>query len=361
MKQSAPDCFLRLEGIRKAFGGLVVVEDLSMAVRQGEFISILGPSGCGKTTLLRIIAGFIEARGAIWLDGDRIDAVPSHRRGAAMVFQNYALFPHMTVFENIAFGLRRQKTPKPEIQRRVVEALELVQLPGFEKRYPRELSGGQQQRVALARAIVLRPKLLLLDEPLSNLDAKLRKGLRQEFLRIHRMAGITSLFVTHDLEEAFSISDRVAVMNRGRIEQFAAPVEIFTAPRTPFVSDFVGHSNVVEGQVTSGPQGPVLTMGGLVLRITPDAATQRALRMAIPAHLVRISAGPCVSDNCFKAKLMAVSYLGTAIHFTVDLGGLTLSGEAPATAETLRLAAGQEAFVGWNAADMIQLPERGSA
>src|SRR5258705_10446400 len=215
---------LALRSITKSFGGNRVVDELSLSIRKGEFVSVLGPSGCGKTTTLWMVAGFVQPdQGELLLAGERIDNVPSHRRGAAMVFQNYALFPHLTVFDNIAFGPRMHKVTKEQISQKVEKALALVRLPGLGARYPRELSGGQQQRVALARAIAVEPKLLLLDEPLSNLDAKLRKELRNEFLEIHRVSGITTLFVTHDIEEAFSVSDRVAVMNHGRLEQFDTP------------------------------------------------------------------------------------------------------------------------------------------
>jgi ABC-type Fe3+/spermidine/putrescine transport system ATPase subunit len=349
--------FLVLKDIRKDFGEHVAVANLTLRVRRGEFVSILGPSGCGKTTLLRIIAGFFPSAGEIWLDGKRIDALPSHRRGAVMVFQSYALFPHMSVFENVAFGLRRQRLPSTEIGTRVQEALSLVRLQGHEKRYPRELSGGQQQRVALARAVVLRPKLLLLDEPLSNLDAKLRKTLRKEFLSIHRATGATTLLVTHDLEEAFSLSDRVALMQAGRIEQFESPREIFARPATEFVSEFIGHSNTVMGDVGSSQDGHFIDLGNsLKVRVPSIAKPGTRQRFAIPGHLVGISRQSADGENCLRGRLTDVSYLGSSLHCKVELGSVSISCELPARKENLDLVEGETVFASWSSEDMIALP-----
>lgn len=352
------DSFLRIEGLGKSFGGSRAVEDLTLAVEKGEFVSILGPSGCGKTTTLRMIAGFIAPDvGRILLGGERIDDRPTHQRGAAMVFQNYALFPHMTVHDNVAFGLRMRKTPEKEIATRVGESLELVRLAQYAGRYPKELSGGQQQRVALARAIILKPQLLLLDEPLSNLDAKLRKELRSEFLQIHRVSHITTLFVTHDLEEAFSVSDRIAVMHQGRLEQFGTSVDIFTRPQTTFVAEFVGHSNVFEGTIKTAAAGNVLlTPGGLELRIPAGVTVGKRVRFAIPSHLLRIEAGGPASDNGFPAILKELTYLGANIRFAVELAGLTLTGEMTATRDALERRVGEQVTAAWNSGDMIELP-----
>ncbi len=349
--------FLDLVDVSIAFGKSAIVKHLNLAIRRGEFVSILGPSGCGKTTLLRSIAGFIRCDGQIRLAGGRIDTLPSNRRGAAMVFQNYALFPHLSVFDNVGFGLRHHKVPKPEIETRVREVLATVQLQGFEQRYPRELSGGQQQRVALARAVVLNPKLLLLDEPLSNLDAKLRKDLRKDFLRIHEAAGITSLFVTHDLEEAFSISDRIAVMNHGRIEQFGTPAEIFNRPQTGFVADFVGHSNILAGKAHRDEGGAYLALSPkMSVRLPTPLEGPDDVRFAIPGHLLEISSAPVARDNCFPGRLRKLSYLGPALSYVIDFDGLEISGEIPASRENMKLAAGESVYAGWNASDMIALP-----
>jgi ABC-type Fe3+/spermidine/putrescine transport system ATPase subunit len=350
--------FLRIAGLSKYFGSVAAVRDVSFTVGRGEFVSLLGPSGCGKTTTLRMIAGFMSpSAGEIVLDGERIDRVPSHKRGAAMVFQNYALFPHMTVDENVGFGLRMQKVAKPEMRARVAEALQMVRLETMGARYPRELSGGQQQRVALARAVVLKPKLLLLDEPLSNLDAKLRKELRAEFLNIHRIANATTLFVTHDLEEAFSISDRVAVMNAGRLEQYDDPATIFTRPASPFVAEFVGHSNIVAGVVELDKDGlPVIRpAGSLVLHVEREIRPGFELRLAIPAHLIDVNAERVEADNCLAVEIVSAAYLGPTIHYELDAGGLLLHAEIPVRGGQKFPGRGETAFASWRAADFIRL------
>jgi spermidine/putrescine ABC transporter ATP-binding subunit len=238
---------LRLERLSRRYGDFLAVDDVSLDVADGEFVTLLGPSGCGKTTTLRMVAGFIAPDGgSILFDETRMNEVPPHRRNTAMVFQSYALFPHMTVAENVAFGLRMRKLPKAERGGRVEEALDMVSLRGLEKRRPGELSGGQQQRVALARAIATRPDILLFDEPLSNLDAKLRERVRIEIRELQRRLGITALYVTHDQAEAFAVSDRIVVMNRGRIEQVGDPHEIYRSPVSSFVADFVGAANIVD-------------------------------------------------------------------------------------------------------------------
>jgi putative spermidine/putrescine transport system ATP-binding protein len=237
--------FLELEALTKRYGDQAAVDGISLAVAKGEFVSLLGPSGCGKTTTLQMIAGFVEPNaGRVTLEGRDLLAVPAARRGLGIVFQNYALFPHMTVVENVAFGLEMRKIGKAERQKRVAETLALVGLTGFAERHPVQLSGGQQQRVALARALVIRPGLLLLDEPLSNLDAKLREEMQVELRRIQRAVGITTLMVTHDQAEALALSDRVVVMNQGRIEQEDSPLSAYEHPRTGFVCDFLGKANL---------------------------------------------------------------------------------------------------------------------
>ena len=239
---------LELQHLTKKFGDFTAVDDMNLSVAEGEMIALLGGSGCGKTTTLRMIAGFTEPfSGAILVDGKDVRSIPPYRRNVGIFFQNYALFPHMTVFENVAFGLRLQKLPKAEIQQRVEEILSLVKLVGLDRRYPRELSGGQQPRVALARGLVTRPAILLLDEPLSNLDAKLRVEMQVEIKRIQKELGITTIIVTHDHEEAVSLADRVIVMNAGRILQIGTPQEIFDHPVSPFVADFMGFSTFVHG------------------------------------------------------------------------------------------------------------------
>jgi spermidine/putrescine transport system ATP-binding protein len=243
---------VRLDGVTKAFGGFVAVRELDLEIGSGEFFTLLGPSGCGKTTTLRMIAGFEQpTSGRVLIDGDDVAGLPPHKRPTNTVFQSYALFPHLSVGENVAFGLRRHKVPKDEITRRVREELDRVGLGDEINRRPNQLSGGQQQRVALARALVNLPKVLLLDEPLGALDLKLRKGLQIELKRIQREVGITFVYVTHDQEEALTMSDRIAVMNHGRVEQVAPPEDVYARPTTAFVAGFIGVSNLMPGSVTA--------------------------------------------------------------------------------------------------------------
>ena len=251
--------FLVLDRLSKRFGEAVAVDDLSLAVEKGEFVALLGPSGCGKTTTLRMIAGFVEpSSGAILLEGESLLAVRPSRRGLGIVFQSYALFPHMTAFENVAFGLEMQGVEKAERARRVAETLDLVGLGNLAQRYPRRMSGGQQQRVALARALVIRPRILLLDEPLSNLDAKLREEMQIELRQIQRTLGTTTILVTHDQSEAMALADRIVVMNQGRAEQIAPPFEAYERPATPFVAGFLGKTNVLAAK---GADGTVFLAG----------------------------------------------------------------------------------------------------
>ncbi|MBQ6564340.1 MAG: ABC transporter ATP-binding protein [Clostridia bacterium] len=254
---------LELSHITAGYDKNIILRDFNLSVDRGNFVSLLGSSGCGKTTTLRLIAGFSEPNeGTISFNGRDITHVPLHKRNFGFVFQSYALFPHMTVFDNVAFGLKMRKVPKNELQKRVMDMLELVDLVGFEKRYPREMSGGQRQRVALARAMVIRPDLMLFDEPLSNLDAKLRVKMRVEIRRLQQELGFTAIYVTHDQEECFAISDQVAIMNGGVIEQMDTPAHIFNAPKTEFIAHFVGFENFfqlrrVSGQLTSEDGQPV--------------------------------------------------------------------------------------------------------
>jgi iron(III) transport system ATP-binding protein len=240
----------------KRYGSFTAVDDVSLHIEEGEFFTLLGPSGCGKTTLLRMIAGFNTVDGGeISFGGQVINRVPAHKRGIGMVFQNYAIFPHLTVSENVAYGLKAQKVPKADIRRRVDEALEMVQISALKDRRPNELSGGQQQRVALARAFVIEPSVLLMDEPLSNLDAKLRVQMRTTIKKLQRQLGITTIYVTHDQEEALSISDRIAVMKDGRIMQVGKPSEIYKKPENPFVAGFIGISNFLDCEIGGDDQG----------------------------------------------------------------------------------------------------------
>jgi putative spermidine/putrescine transport system ATP-binding protein len=346
--------------ITKRFGTKTVLRDFGLEVRGGQFITFLGPSGCGKSTALNIIAGLIPATdGEVWVDGERIDRLPPEKRGFGMVFQNYALFPHMTVFGNIAFGLQLQRRPAEEVRRRVQEMLELVQLPGFEDRYPGQLSGGQQQRIAIARALVLHPRLMLLDEPLSNLDAKLRIEMRAEIKRIHANLGLTSIYVTHDQVEALSLSDWVVVMKDGVLIQAGPPQEIHDQPVNVFVADFMGFRNFFQTQVVSlGPNGDVEAAGnGMTIRgktrhtFTPGAAAVAAIR---PDDVV--VGGDSGTANAFRATVDIVEYLGREDEAIVRLesgGRLWVRTEA-------RVAPGETVCVTLPPDRVIFLPAEGS-
>jgi putative spermidine/putrescine transport system ATP-binding protein len=282
--------FLVLEHLTKRYGEHAAVDDLSLSVEKGEFVSLLGPSGCGKTTTLQMIAGFVEpTAGAVKLEGGDLLAIPAAKRGLGVVFQNYALFPHMTVAQNVAFGLDMRNVPRNERVQRMTDALALVGLSGFSERHPAQLSGGQQQRVALARALVIRPELLLLDEPLSNLDAKLREDMQIELRRIQRTVGITTLMVTHDQAEALALSDRVVVMHAGRIEQEDSPLAAYEHPRTHFVCDFLGKANlftidrVDANSLVVGPLRLPLPAGAAVAARAGDRILVRPEKMAFGA------------------------------------------------------------------------------
>ena len=243
---------VKIEEMTKVYGPVIAVDNMTLEIKDGEFFTFLGPSGCGKTTTLRLIAGFeFPDKGRISFDDKDVTFLRPYERNTAMVFQNYALWPHMTVFDNIAYGLKLRKVPREEINRKVKQVLELIRLEGMENRYPTQLSGGQQQRVALARALVVEPSILLLDEPLSNLDAKLRLGMREEIKRIQKELGITTIYVTHDQEEALTMSDRIAVMNKGKVHQVGTPYEIYAWPRDLFVATFLGRSNLLKGTAKS--------------------------------------------------------------------------------------------------------------
>ena len=349
--------YLRLAGVTKTYAGVAVVYDVSMSIRKGEILTILGPSGCGKTTTLKIVAGFIEPdKGSVLMEGRAVDRLSSHERGAAMVFQNYALFPHLTVQQNVAFGLRMRGLPKAEVTTQVDDMLERVRLSPYRHRYPKELSGGQQQRVALARALIIRPKVLLLDEPFSSLDAKLRKQLRDEFLEIHRNFHITSVFVTHDLEEAFALSDKVAVMNAGVVEQFGAPAKIFSNPRSRFVADFVGHKNLLDGEIIDSKtdHGIMTLPGGLTMRVPP---TPPGPAMAsVPVHRLQIARKLLGTANSYEAEVTHVAYLGPFMQIAVKIGSLTLETHQPSSVENETLRIGDRVHAGWDQGDVILVP-----
>jgi iron(III) transport system ATP-binding protein len=312
---------LRLAGLTRRFEGYLAVDDVSLDVADGEFLTLLGPSGCGKTTTLRMIAGFLSPdTGDIWFGDRRMTEVPPHQRNTAMVFQSYALFPHMSVADNVGFGLMMRKVPKAERDRRVAEAIEIVSLTGLEKRRPGQLSGGQQQRVALARAIVTRPDILLFDEPLSNLDAKLRERVRIEIRELQKRLGITSIYVTHDQDEALVMSDRIVVMNKGRIEQIGEPGSIYRRPKTAFVADFLGLANIVDGALEAG--GRVNTpIGALQVADVTDVAVHQVKICWRPEDMKLAAAG---QQNRITGTARNVIFRGNVTEVRLEVNGQIL-------------------------------------
>ena len=300
----------------KRYGDFTALHDVSLSIKEGVFFTLLGPSGCGKTTLLRMIAGFNSIEGGEFYFGDSlINDVPAHKRDIGMVFQNYAIFPHLTVEENVAYGLKARKTPKNEIDKRVKEALELVQIAPLAKRKPSELSGGQQQRVALARAFVIEPSVLLMDEPLSNLDAKLRVQMRSIIKKLQRRLGITTIYVTHDQEEALAISDRIAVMNLGKVMQIGTPTQIYAKPENPFVAGFIGVSNFLNCEITKndGETAKVSIRGTLDIDVPVRRAyTGKAQLSARPEQLF-------FSETGMPGKVLFSTFLGDFIEYEVEL------------------------------------------
>ena len=314
---------VKLGSVTKRFGDVVAVDDVTLEVPRGELFFLLGPSGCGKTTLLRIVAGFWDVdSGRVAFDDRDVTSVPSHKRNTGMVFQNYALWPHMTVAENVGYGLEIRKVPAAERKMRVAEALDMVQMQGLGKRRPNQLSGGQQQRVALARALVIKPDVVLLDEPLSNLDAKLRLEMRDEIRRIHRETGITTIYVTHDQKEALSLAQRMAVLRDGRVEQIGAAREIYNHPRNRFVAQFIGQTNLIDGEVTGSPkQGlwEVRTACG-VLRAADDGSFQPGDKVTCsvrPERVRLVQTQP--DDNVLAAACARTTYLGEQEQIYLEL------------------------------------------
>jgi iron(III) transport system ATP-binding protein len=316
-----PSTPVRLEALTRRYGDVVALEAVDLAIAEGEFFTLLGPSGCGKTTLLRVVAGFVRQHsGHVWFGDRLLDRVPPHRRNTGLVFQSYAIFPHLTVHDNIAYGLRTRRMAEPEVRRRVAHMLSITHLEGLAHRRPQELSGGQQQRVVLARTVVIEPDVLLMDEPLSNLDAELRVRLRTEIRALQRQIGVTTLYVTHDQEEALSLSDRIAVMHRGRIEQVGTPHQVFNAPTTKFVAGFIGESNFLPGRRTGepGPDGlvPFAVPGGTVAvpaaRLPTDEAS---VLLAFRPHQVRLQ--PAGDGGDLLGEVVDAIYTGATVRHVV--------------------------------------------
>ena len=318
---------LTVERLSKRYGAVTALDDVSIEVGPGEFFTLLGPSGCGKTTLLRCVAGFLRPDdGRIVCDGERLDTLPAHARDVGMVFQNYAIFPHLSVFENVAYGLRARRVASGELVRRTREALALVQMDGLAGRFPHQLSGGQQQRVALARAMVIRPRLLLMDEPLSNLDARLRVEMRTEIRRLQRELGITTLYVTHDQEEALAISERLAVLADGRVQQVGLPWELYAQPRTAFVARFIGLSNAMDGTVVGhAGEDAVVEVGPWRLTARAGVAAGRVTAVFRPEAVGLLADGEERPGwNVCEGAVAGREYLGAVLRYGVRLAGGTV-------------------------------------
>lgn len=351
---------VELRGVGKTFRSEVVVRDLDLQIIPGEFFSILGPSGCGKTTILRLIAGFEKtSAGEVLIQGKPMNRIPAHRRPVNTVFQSYALFNHLTVIENVAFGLKLQRLKTKEIQTRVQEILELVKMADFAKRLPHQLSGGQQQRVALARALVNRPAVLLLDEPLGALDLKLRKEMQVELSTLHRELGMTFIMVTHDQEEALSLSNRIAVVRGGKIEQIGSPAEIYEYPRTPFVADFIGDTNLFKGRSFSrGNIIQVTTDDGMDMVIQPRSKLPSPMpddvTVSVRPEKMKISLQPQDNNpNCFEGRLRNVMYKGTHAYYMVELiNGQTVTVMYPKASNNLPDST-TPVYVAWHPADCM--------
>jgi putative spermidine/putrescine transport system ATP-binding protein len=342
-----------LTDVSKHYGPSVAVERLSLAISEGEFVALLGPSGCGKTTTLRMIAGFVEVTsGQISIGEKDITSYPPNRRNIGLVFQNYALFPHMSVAENVAFGLKMRKTTKAELERRVREALDRVRLDSLGDRLPKQLSGGQQQRVALARALVIEPDVLLLDEPLSNLDAALRLEMKHEIRQLQQRLGLTTIFVTHDQDEAMSTADRMVLMRSGRIEQIGSPETIYDQPRTRFAAEFMGFTNLLSGDVDD--DGMMALEGGetILLRKPIPAGSSRRILAIRPEMLQVASAGDKVptGQSSFPATVSTATFRGSVVDYRLHMRSgqhLVTRQTAPAMGGPTLLAAGTSVNVSW--------------
>ena len=339
-----------------SFPGVKAVDHVSLTVEPGEFFTLLGPSGCGKTTLLRTIAGFYrQTGGSIYFNDKCVDGTPAYRRNTGMVFQNYAIFPHLTVWKNVAYGLKARRLPKEEMHERVREALELVDLKGYEERRPSQLSGGQQQRVVLARAFVIHPAVLLMDEPLANLDAKLRVRLRRDLRELQQQLGLTTVYVTHDQDEALSLSDRVAVMFDGRVHHLGTPGEIYQEGATQRVADFIGEMNILPGTVTSLEKGTVTVSVSDVLdlavpvRPCHDLPSGTAVSVGFRPHdgrIVEKASGDVRGSNTFAGRVVSEMYFGSVTRFTIaTTGGYEIMLEAYQSRESSRFAGAEELYL----------------
>jgi len=364
---SSQQSFIKIDGVSKHFGDVVAVDNVSIDIEAGEFFSLLGPSGCGKTTLLRMLAGFESTTsGEIYIDGKAMSEIPPHQRPTNMVFQNYAIFPHLNVAGNIAYGLRKDRLGKVEQTRRVDEALEMVKLPGYGKRRANELSGGQLQRIALARALIKRPKVLLLDEPLGALDKKLREEMQLELRALQESVGITFIFVTHDQEEALTLSDRVAVMARGGVLQMASPQQLYNRPFNVEVADFIGQMNFFDAEVIDlQDEEALLDVQGLgQLKASAEGEfVQKGASIVValrPEKLLLSEKGDAGDENTIKGELSTSAYLGSRSHFFVAVDGceepIEVAGQDAGFGAGESLRRGGEVWLSWARESLVLLP-----
>jgi ABC-type Fe3+/spermidine/putrescine transport system ATPase subunit len=346
-----------MKSVSIAYGGLTAVDDVSMDIRSGEFFTLLGPSGCGKTTLLRAIAGFNRQTGGSITIGDVVvDDLPAHRRNTGMVFQNYAIFPHLTVWDNVAYGLKSRRVAADELAERVREALAMVDLTGYEKRMPKQLSGGQQQRVVIARAIVIRPRVLLMDEPLANLDAKLRVRLREDLRQLQQRLGITTVYVTHDQEEALSISDRIAVMSKGRVLQIGTPEEVYAAPAHVAVARFVGEGTFLRARLVATGAREVELAGGRRLGVGANTVKAGKVLVGFRPHDLRLAEpGPA---SVFSGQVASRAYFGPFVQLIVEAGlEVPVIARIPVTPGALAIAAGDTIGLAIDAQSIAVFPD----
>ncbi len=352
--------YLEVRNVSKQYSGVRAVNNVSFTAEKGEILALLGPSGCGKTTLLNMIAGFLPIDGgSIYVNNRNLSPLPPDKRDMSMVFQSYALFPHMTIAENIAFGLAMRHVPKAEIARRVAEALEAVQLRGVAERYPRQLSGGQQQRVALARAMVVRPAVLLLDEPLSNLDALLRKTMRDDMRQILKAEGITAILVTHDQEEALVTADRVILMSAGQVEQIATPTELYERPRTVFCARFMDVPNLIDGVMQSNQGEHALVETGVGVLHAECCGALAGERVTLAIRPENIVLGPDGGDNHAIGRIVRNSYHGAVRRLDVAIGAHTVVAHIPV--KSCPAGIGDELALSWRACDTLVLAGAGDA
>ncbi|NOU96860.1 polyamine ABC transporter ATP-binding protein [Paenibacillus sp. LMG 31456] len=358
---------VELVNIQKKFGPNVVVDSFNLQIEQGECVSFLGPSGCGKTTTLNMIAGFLEPdQGDLLIKGKRMNGVPSNKRELGMVFQTYSLFPHMTIFENVAYGLKLRKVAKVEITRRVNAILELVKLPHVAERYPKQLSGGQRQRIAIARALVTEPSLLLLDEPLSNLDAKLREELRDELKRLQQEIGITTIFVTHDQEEALYLSNRIVVLDHGKVEQIGTPWDIYNRPASEFVHTFIGKSNRMQGMVeeTKGDTLLLRTDAGFTLladRRDGSFGNGEKVTIYVRPEKIGLNTEEVVMDgiNQVKGTVKQTSFLGAYTECEVEVGLYSITVRIQTVQQMIQFSQGQSVYLDWKPEDIFVFTGKG--